>query len=98
MAVAFRHIISIDVGDNCVNRRQQERIGDHMGCEWQDGEMRDGIRKVLNKRESKRSGKVVYSWKVPYRDANGKQTSATFDDLGKAKVFRNKVRNMRDEG
>jgi integrase len=61
-------------------------------------EMRDGIRKVLNKRESKRTGKNVYSYKVPYRDANGKQTSETFGDFKAAERFRNKVRSKRDEG
>src|SRR5262249_12610436 len=50
------------------------------------------------KRASKRAGKDVFSYKVPYRDANGKQTSETFDDHGSAVRFRNKVRSKRDEG
>ncbi|MEV0398855.1 tyrosine-type recombinase/integrase [Actinoallomurus sp. NPDC050550] len=61
-------------------------------------EMRDGIRKVLLKRESKRAGKDVFAYKVPYRDANGKQTSATFGTLKEAQAFRNKIRRQRDEG
>ncbi|SEG93314.1 Site-specific recombinase XerD [Thermomonospora echinospora] len=60
--------------------------------------MRDGVRKVLNKRESKRLGKDVYSWKVPYRDANGKQSSETFGTLKEAKAFRDKTRSRRNEG
>ncbi|MEU8119779.1 tyrosine-type recombinase/integrase [Spirillospora sp. NPDC049024] len=69
-----------------------------MGREWRDGEMRDGIRKVRNARASKSAGKDVYSFKVPYRDANGKQTSETFATLKAAERFRNKVRRQRDEG
>lgn len=69
-----------------------------MGREWQDGEMRDGIRKVRNARASKSAGKDVYSFKVPYRDANGKQTSETFTTFKAAERFRNKVRRQRDEG
>jgi integrase len=61
-------------------------------------EMRDGIRKVLLKRESKRAGKAVFAYKVPYRDANGKQTSETFGSLKEAQAFRNKIRRQRDEG
>ncbi|WP_198679328.1 tyrosine-type recombinase/integrase [Thermomonospora amylolytica] len=68
------------------------------GQEWNDGEMRDGIRKILNKRESRRQGKNVYSWKVPYRDANGKQSSETFGTLKEAKAFRDKTRTRRNEG
>ncbi|MEW2356543.1 site-specific integrase [Spirillospora sp. NPDC029432] len=66
--------------------------------EWRDGEMRDGIRKVRNARASKAAGKDVYSFKVPYRDANGKQTSETFSSFTAASRFRNKVRQQRDEG
>src|SRR5512139_606927 len=66
--------------------------------EWLDGEMRDGIRKVRNARASKNAGKAVYSFKVPYRDANGKQTSQTFAAFKDAVAFRNKVRAKRDEG
>jgi integrase len=66
--------------------------------EWADGEMRDGIRKVRNARASKRAGKDVYSFKVPYRDANGKQTSETFTAFKAAERFRNKLRQQRDEG
>lgn len=69
-----------------------------MGREWRDGEMRDGIRKVRNARASKTAGKDVYSFKVPYRDANGKQTSETFATCKAAERFRNKVRRQRDEG
>ncbi|WP_329098488.1 site-specific integrase [Actinomadura citrea] len=69
-----------------------------MGREWRDGEMRDGIRKVRNARASKAAGKDVYSFKVPYRDANGKQTSETFTTSKAAERFRNKVRRQRDEG
>lgn len=61
-------------------------------------EMRDGIRKVLNKRASKRAGKNVFSYKVPYRDANGKQTSATFDAERAALAFRDRVRSQRNAG
>ncbi|GAA2442062.1 site-specific integrase [Actinomadura vinacea] len=66
--------------------------------DWRDGEMRDGIRKVRNARASKQAGKDVYSFKVPYRDANGKQTSETFATHTAAVRFRNKVRRQRDEG
>jgi integrase len=66
--------------------------------EWRDGEMRDGIRKVGNARASKAAGKDVYSFKVPYRDANGKQTSETFSTHKAAVTFRNKIRRQRDEG
>lgn len=66
--------------------------------EWRDGEMRDGIRKVRNARASKSAGKDVFSYKVPYRDANGKQTSETFTTFKAAERFRNKVRRQRDEG
>src|SRR4051794_7271313 len=45
----------------------------HEGVGKMAGEMRDGIRKVLNKRASKSAGKTVYSYKVPYRTASGKQ-------------------------
>ncbi|MGI5206353.1 tyrosine-type recombinase/integrase [Spirillospora sp. CA-108201] len=69
-----------------------------MGREWRDGEMRDGIRRVRNARASKSAGKDVYSFKVPYRDANGKQTSETFTTYKAAERFRNKVRRQRDEG
>lgn len=69
-----------------------------MGRDWRDGEMRDGIRKVRNARASKSAGKDVYSFKVPYRDANGKQTSETFATYKAAERFRNKVRRQRDEG
>jgi integrase len=69
-----------------------------MGREWRDGEMRDGIRKVRNARASKEAGKDVYSFKVPYRDANGKQTSETFAAFKAAERFRNKIRRQRDEG
>src|SRR5512139_1806422 len=60
--------------------------------------MRDGIRKVRNARASKNAGKAVYSFKVPYRDANGKQTSQTFAAFKDAVAFRNKLRAKRDEG
>ncbi|TMQ89681.1 site-specific integrase [Actinomadura soli] len=69
-----------------------------MAREWRDGEMRDGIRKVRNARASKEAGKDVYSFKVPYRDANGKQTSETFTAFKAAEPFRNKLRRQRDEG
>lgn len=62
------------------------------------GQMKDGIRTVLLKRESARQGKKVFAYKVPYRDANGKQTSETFDTLKAAQAFRNKIRRQRDEG
>lgn len=61
-------------------------------------QMKDGIRKVLLKRESKRRGKNTYAYKVPYRDANGKQTSETFTTLKTAQGFRDKVRDMRHNG
>ena len=61
-------------------------------------QMKDGIRKVLLKRETKRRGKNVYAFKVPYRDANGKQTSETFTTLKAAQGFRDKVRDMRHNG
>lgn len=61
-------------------------------------QMKDGIRKVLLKRESKRRGKNVYAYKVPYRDANGKQTSETFTTLKAAQGFRDRVRDMRHNG
>jgi integrase len=66
--------------------------------EWRDGEMRDGIRKIRNARLSKEAGKDVHSFKVPYRDANGKQTSETFTTHAAAVRFRNKIRRARDEG
>jgi integrase len=66
--------------------------------EWNDGEMRDGIRKVRNARLSKEAGKDVFSFKVPYRDANNKQTSETFTTHAAAVRFRNKIRRARDEG
>jgi integrase len=66
--------------------------------EWNDGEMRDGIRKVRNARLSKEAGKDVFSFKVPYRDANNKQTSETFTAHAAAVRFRNKIRRQRDEG
>jgi integrase len=66
--------------------------------EWRDREMRDGIRKVRNARLSKEAGKDVYSFKVPYRDANNKQTSETFTTHAAALRFRNKIRRQRDEG
>jgi integrase len=40
----------------------------------------------------------VYAYKVPYRDANGKQTSETFTTMAAARAFRNKIRRQRDEG
>lgn len=66
--------------------------------EWKDGEMRDGIRKIRNARLSKEAGKDVHSFKIPYRDANGKQTSETFSTQAAAVRFRNKIRRQRDEG
>jgi integrase len=62
------------------------------------GQMKDGIRTVLLKRETKQQGKKVYAYKVPYRDANGKQTSETFTTMAAARSFRNKIRRQRDEG
>jgi integrase len=62
------------------------------------GQMKDGIRTVELKRDSKRQGKKVYAYKVPYRDANGKQTSETFTTMAAARSFRNKIRRQRDEG
>jgi hypothetical protein len=38
---------------------------------WPVGTMQDGIRKRLNRRESKKQGESVCSWNVPYTDANG---------------------------
>ncbi|GGP84515.1 tyrosine-type recombinase/integrase [Streptosporangium pseudovulgare] len=61
-------------------------------------EMKDGIRKVLSKRETAAKGRPVYGYKVPYRDANGKQTSETFNNLGDAKAFRDKIRSKKHEG
>lgn len=61
-------------------------------------EMQDGIRKVLLKRESARAGKDVFAFKVPYRDANGKQSSETFRTRKAAVAFRDKVRGQRSEG
>ncbi|GAA0835610.1 tyrosine-type recombinase/integrase [Streptosporangium amethystogenes subsp. fukuiense] len=61
-------------------------------------EMKDGIRKVLSKRETAAKGRPTYGYKVPYRDANGKQTSETFTNLRDAKAFRDKIRSKKHEG
>ncbi|MFD8532118.1 tyrosine-type recombinase/integrase [Streptosporangium canum] len=61
-------------------------------------EMKDGIRKILSKRETAAKGRPAYGYKVPYRDANGKQTSETFTNLRDAKAFRDKARSKKHEG
>ena len=60
--------------------------------------MKDGIRKVRLARESRARGKDVFAFKVPYRDANGKQTSETFSTQAEAKAFRDKQRARKHEG
>lgn len=69
-----------------------------MAAEWPAGEMREGILKVYRKRESKQRGRPVYSYKVPYRDATGKQTSQTWATLKEARAFRDQVRSGRRAG
>jgi integrase len=60
--------------------------------------VKDGIRKVRLARESKARGKDVYAFKVPYRDADGRQTSETFPTMALAKAFRDKRRAAKHEG
>jgi integrase len=60
--------------------------------------VRDGIRKVRLARESRARGKDVFAFKVPYRDASGKQTSETFSTMAEAKAFRDKQRSRKHDG
>lgn len=60
--------------------------------------MRDGIRKVRLTRESQARGKDVYAYKVPYRTADGRQTSETFGTLRDAKTFRDEHRSAANRG
>ena len=60
--------------------------------------MKDGIRKVRLARESRARGKDVFAFKVPYRDASGKQTSETFSTQAAAKAFRDKQRSRKHDG
>ena len=60
--------------------------------------MHDGIRKVRLARESKRAGKDVFAWKVPYRTAEEKQTSETFTTPKAAKAFRDERRSAANHG
>ncbi|PSK87400.1 site-specific recombinase XerD [Murinocardiopsis flavida] len=60
--------------------------------------MRNGVRKVRRARESRKAGKDVIAYKVPYRDASGFQTSKTWDRWTDAKNFRDKVRSQKNEG
>ncbi|MFW5415811.1 site-specific integrase [Nocardiopsis sp. CNT-189] len=69
-----------------------------MADTWPAGEMREGIRKVERKRESKRSGRTVYAYKVPYRTPAGKQTSETWSTLKEARAFRDQVRSQKRAG
>lgn len=61
-------------------------------------EMTDGIRKVRLARETKARGKAVYAFKVPYRTADGRQTSETFRTLKEAKAFRDERRSAVNRG
>ena len=60
--------------------------------------MQDGIRRVRSAKESKRKGRDVYAYKVPYRDANGKQTSETFQTLEEARDFKARLRSKNADG